>query len=95
MINLEHAIEQADQTLLETRRTLMSMRLPALEERTLPEAIEDAGAKLTQGTSAAFHLSVKGTVRLLGYDEQANLFGRVHSLVLAGRLLTKRPQNHQ
>jgi signal transduction histidine kinase len=70
---LEHAIEQADQTLHEARRTLMSMRLPALENRSLPEALADIGSKLSQG-SAAFHLTVKGRARLLGYNEEANLF---------------------
>jgi ligand-binding sensor domain-containing protein/anti-sigma regulatory factor (Ser/Thr protein kinase) len=71
---LEHAINQADQSLGETRRTIMSMRLPALEDHTLPEALSAIGAQLTKGTPSTFHLTVRGLVRQLRYDVQANLY---------------------
>jgi hypothetical protein len=71
---LEHAIDQADRSLGETRRTIMSMRLPALEDHTLPEALSATGAQLTKGTPSTFHLSVRGLVRQLRYDAQANIY---------------------
>jgi ligand-binding sensor domain-containing protein len=71
---LERAISQADQSLGETRRTIMSMRLPALENHTLPEALSAIGAQLTKGKPITFHLTVKGLVRQLRYDVQANIY---------------------
>jgi ligand-binding sensor domain-containing protein/signal transduction histidine kinase len=71
---LERAIDQADQSLGETRRTIMSMRLPALENHTLPEALSAIGAQLTKGKSITFHLTVRGLVRQLRYDVQANIY---------------------
>lgn len=71
---LERAINQADQSLGETRRTIMSMRLPALENHTLPEALSAIGAQLTKGKPITFHLTVRGLVRQLRYDVQANFY---------------------
>jgi signal transduction histidine kinase len=71
---LDRAIQQADQSLLEARRTLMNMRIAALENRNLPEALSAIGTNLTEGTPAAFRLIVKGHIRQLGYDAQANLY---------------------
>jgi signal transduction histidine kinase/ligand-binding sensor domain-containing protein len=71
---LERAIDQADQSLQEARRTILSMRLPALESSTLPEALSAIAARLTGGTSILFHLEVKGRVRHLPYDAQANMY---------------------
>jgi signal transduction histidine kinase len=71
---LERAIDLADQALLEARRTILSMRLPALEHSTLPEALSAIAARLTEGTSVVFRLDVKGRVRHLPYDAQANVY---------------------
>jgi signal transduction histidine kinase/ligand-binding sensor domain-containing protein len=71
---LERAIEQADHSLLEARRTMLSMRLPALENNTLPEALSLIATQLTKEASIAFHLEVKGHVRQLPYDQQANVY---------------------
>ena len=71
---LERAIGQADQSLGETRRTIMSMRLPALENHTLPEALSAIGAQLTKGTPISFRLTVRGVIRQLRYDVQANIY---------------------
>lgn len=71
---LERAIDQADQALLEARRTILSMRLPALENSTLPEALSAIAARLTEGTPVVFRLDVKGRVRQLPYDAQANVY---------------------
>ena len=71
---LERAIDLADQALLEARRTILSMRLPALEHSTLPEALSAIAARLTEGTPVVFRLDVKGRVRQLPYDAQANVY---------------------
>jgi signal transduction histidine kinase len=71
---LVRAIEQADRALGEARSTMSSMRLPALESSTLPEALSNVADGLTEGTDIAFHLDVRGRVRQLPYDAQANVF---------------------
>ena len=71
---LERAIEQADHSLEEARRTISAMRLPALENSTLPEALSAIAAQLTEDTSTAFRLEVKGRVYQLPYDKQANVY---------------------
>jgi signal transduction histidine kinase len=84
---LERAIHQADHSLAEARRTIMSMRLPALENQTLPEALSAVGSQATEGTSISFHLAVRGHVRQLPYDAQANLY-------LVGREAITNAVNH-
>jgi len=71
---LERAIEQADHSLLEARRTILSMRLPALENSTLPEALSAIATQLAEDTSIAVWLEVKGRVQQLPYDQQANVY---------------------
>jgi len=71
---LERAIEQADRALREARRTMLAMRIPELETSTLPEAVSDIAQSLLEGTEIRFHLDVKGRVRQLPYDTQANVF---------------------
>src|ERR1019366_6377985 len=71
---LERAIDQADESLREARRAIMSMRLPELENATLPEALNAIGHRTTEGSSIAFHLAVKGPVRQLSYEMQASLY---------------------
>jgi signal transduction histidine kinase len=71
---LEHAIEQADQSLQEARQALSNLRVPGLENRTLPEALSAIGGKLTDGSPVAFHPMIKGRVRELGYAVQASLY---------------------
>ena len=68
------ALEQADQSLKEARLALSCMRLPTLENTPLPEALAAAGRRIAEGTSMRFHMELKGTVRELPYDVQANLF---------------------
>jgi signal transduction histidine kinase/ligand-binding sensor domain-containing protein len=71
---LERAIEQADRSLLEARRAISSTRLPALESSTLPEALSAIAAQLTDDSSIAVCLEVKGHVQQLPYDQQANVY---------------------
>jgi signal transduction histidine kinase/ligand-binding sensor domain-containing protein len=71
---LERAIEQADRSLLEARRTITSIRLPALDNSTLPEALSAIAAQLTEDSSIAVCLEVKGHVQQFPYDQQANVY---------------------
>jgi signal transduction histidine kinase len=71
---LERAIEQADRSLLEARRTILSIRLPALENSTLPEALSAIAAQLTEDSSVAVCMEVKGHVQQFPYDQQANVY---------------------
>jgi signal transduction histidine kinase len=71
---LERAIEQADQSLQEARRAMQSMRLSALENSTLPDALSAIAARLTEGTSVHFHLEVSGRMRHPSYDAQAGVY---------------------
>jgi signal transduction histidine kinase/ligand-binding sensor domain-containing protein len=84
---LERAIDQADESLREARRAIMSMRLPELENATLPEALNAIGHRTTEGSSIAFHLAVKGQVRQLPYEVQASLY-------LVGREAIANSVNH-
>jgi ligand-binding sensor domain-containing protein/signal transduction histidine kinase len=71
---LDHAIDQAEQSLQEARRAIMSMHLPEFENATLPEALSAAGNRAVKGSSTAFHLAVNGRIRELPYEVQANLY---------------------
>jgi signal transduction histidine kinase/ligand-binding sensor domain-containing protein len=71
---LERALEQADQSLREARQALSCLRLPDLENRTLPEALERAAEKLVADSPVRFQMEVTGRSRELPYDVQANLF---------------------
>jgi signal transduction histidine kinase len=84
---LERAIDRADQSLREARRAIMSMHLPEIEDTTLPEALSAAGARAIEGSSIAFHLAVKGHVRQLPYEVQANVY-------LVGREAIANAVNH-
>jgi len=84
---LTTAIEQAEQSLREARRAIMSIHLPEFENSTLPEALSAAGNQAVEGSSTAFHLTVNGHVRELPYAVQANLY-------LAGREAIANAVNH-
>jgi signal transduction histidine kinase len=71
---LESALDRADQAMREARHVLSTMRQPALEDRSLPEAIQEIGKKATDGTAMSFSLKVKGAVEPLAYETQANLY---------------------
>jgi len=65
----------------------MALRIPDLEVKTLPEAIEAAGAKLTADIPVDFRLTVRGNLHQLGYDTQAALY-------LIAREATNNAVNH-
>jgi ligand-binding sensor domain-containing protein/signal transduction histidine kinase len=71
---LERALEQADQSLREARHAIAFLRLPAVENSTLPEALLVAGKQFTDGTPIRLSLDVKGEARPFPYDVQANLY---------------------
>jgi ligand-binding sensor domain-containing protein/two-component sensor histidine kinase len=70
---LHKALDQADNALTEARRTLQDLRLPVLEDRTLPEALQEVGANSID-SGAAFTLRVKGAVEPLPYAAQAAMY---------------------
>lgn len=71
---LDRALDLADQALREAREVLSTMRLTAIEDRTLPEALAGACAPLAEEAGAAFSLKIKGQVDPLPYEMQAALF---------------------
>ncbi len=71
---LGKALEQADQSLQEARQTLSSLRLSALEDGTLDEALRAAGQQIVDGTPIRFELAVRGKARELPYQVQACLY---------------------
>jgi len=71
---IDRALEQADQSLREAREALSCMRLSALENSTLLEALRAAGEQIVDGTSIRFELEVKGRIHELPYEVQATLY---------------------
>ena len=71
---LDRALDQADESMREARQMLLDMRLPMLENSSLPEALQKEGEKATSETPTAFHLKTRGTVVPLVYGLQAGLF---------------------
>lgn len=71
---LERALDQADQSLREAREMIVSMRIPALENSTLPEALRTTVAQMVSGVPVDFQFDLKGHVRQGPYDVEANLF---------------------
>jgi signal transduction histidine kinase/ligand-binding sensor domain-containing protein len=71
---LQRALTQADNSMEEARKMLLDMRLPVLEDKTLPEALEAHGLKATEGTATAFSLRTRGAVEPLSYPAQAAMF---------------------
>ena len=71
---LERALDQADQSLREARQMIVSMRIPALENSTLPEALRATMAQMVSGVPVDFQFEVKGRERQGRYEVEANLF---------------------
>ncbi len=71
---MDRALEQADRSLREARLALSAMRISALENSTLPEALRAAARQIVDGTAIRFDMEVKGKARPLPDDVQANLF---------------------
>jgi len=71
---LEKALDQADQSIREARQMISSMRIPALENSTLPEALEATVTQMVSGIAVDFQFEVKGRVRQGPYEVEANVF---------------------
>jgi signal transduction histidine kinase len=71
---LERALDQADLSLREAREMIVSMRIPALESHTLPEALRSTTAEMVSGIPVDFQFEIKGRVHQGPYDVEANLF---------------------
>jgi signal transduction histidine kinase len=71
---LTRALDQADESLREARQMILSMRIPALENSTLPEALSATTAQIVEGMPVHFDFRVTGRVRQGHYDLEANIF---------------------
>jgi ligand-binding sensor domain-containing protein/signal transduction histidine kinase len=71
---LERALDQADQSLREARQMIVSMRIPALENSTLTEALRTTTTQMVSGVPVDFQFELKGRVHQGPYDVEANLF---------------------
>ena len=71
---LERALDQADQSLREAREMIVSMRIPALENSTLPEALRTTVTQMVAEVPMDFQFEIKGRVHQGPYDVEANLF---------------------
>jgi signal transduction histidine kinase len=71
---LDRAIGQADRSLREAREMIGSMRIPALENSTLPEALRAETGHMLSGMPLDFQFEIKGHPRQGPYDLEANLF---------------------
>jgi len=69
---LERALNRADESLREARQMIVSMRIPALENSTLPEALKTVMDQIVSGVD--FQFEIKGRVRQGPYDLEANIF---------------------
>jgi len=71
---LERAIDQADRSLREAREMIVSMRIPALENNTLPEALQTTALEMVADTSVDVQFEIKGRPEQGPYNVEANLF---------------------
>ncbi len=71
---LTHALDRAEQSLAEARRAMLSMRLTALDNHSLPEALLKEGRNIVEGTSIGCDMTITGRARPLRYDIEAALF---------------------
>jgi signal transduction histidine kinase/ligand-binding sensor domain-containing protein len=71
---LERAIDQADRSLREAREMIVSMRIPALENNTLPDALQTTVAEMVADASVDLQFEVKGRPEQGPYNVEANLF---------------------
>ena len=72
-IRVKRALEQADQSMAEARRAISLMRLPALENQSLSEALTDITNKLVEGTDLQIEVIVVRQIIHLPYRSQGNL----------------------
>ena len=65
--------ERVEEYIREARRSIWSLRSPALETRDLVEALRQSGERATAGRPIAFAFHVKGTPRRCGADVEHQL----------------------
>jgi len=71
---LRRTVEHADQSLKEAREAIACMRMAALQNNTLPQALIEVGKQIVRGTPILFKAEVRGTERELRYETRANLY---------------------
>jgi signal transduction histidine kinase/ligand-binding sensor domain-containing protein len=71
---LDRAVDQADRSLREAREMIASMRIPALENHTLAEALRTTVEPMVSGIEVDLQFQVKGRPQQAPYNVEANLF---------------------
>jgi signal transduction histidine kinase/ligand-binding sensor domain-containing protein len=78
---LNRAVDQADHSLREVRELISSLRIQALENNTLPEALRTTIEPMVAGSGVEFQFELKGRVQKAPYHVEANLYLLVREAV--------------
>jgi len=71
---LDRAVEQADQSLREAREMIASLRIPALENSSLADALRATATHMATGMPVDLQFEIKGRAQQGPYNVEANLF---------------------
>jgi signal transduction histidine kinase len=72
--DLMKALDRADNSLREARQLVTDLRIPALENSTLPQALRETSHQMVHGMPVHFEFEVHGSAKPAHYDVDANLF---------------------
>ncbi|HXE64398.1 MAG TPA: two-component regulator propeller domain-containing protein [Bryobacteraceae bacterium] len=78
---LTSAVEQAERSMKEARHAISLLRLPALENQMLSDALADMGTQVTRGMGPHFSSHIDAGANALPYTVQASLYVIARELV--------------
>lgn len=78
---LTSAVEQAERSMKEARHAITLLRLPALENQMLSDALAEMGTQATRGLAPHFSMHVDSEANALPYTVQASLYVIARELV--------------
>ncbi len=78
---LTSAVEQAERSMKEARHAISLLRLPALENQMLSDALAEMGAQATKGLGPHFSTHIDSEANALPYTIQASLYVIARELV--------------
>jgi ligand-binding sensor domain-containing protein/two-component sensor histidine kinase len=78
---LTSAVEQAERSMKEARHAISLLRLPALENQMLSDALAHMGTQVTSGLGPHFSSDIDGEANALPYTIQASLYVIARELV--------------
>lgn len=78
---LTSAVEQAERSMKEARHAISLLRLPALENQMLSDALAEMGAQATKGLGPHFSAHIDSEANALPYTVQASLYVIARELV--------------